>query len=371
MSKPRAKTLPINYSNYEGEKIYSNGPAHPTYIDIPQPWLADHTELFDRDETLTVSKCQESVTETFINHSILGENLLILKRIAELIVHPVDSNHELIRHPEAMTTRQGYPVVYYPDIETIEFILARHNEFVEIPRTKFGYRAASCIGFIPKQSELDRSVRKFMRHTLAVQESCVPLCKAIMRKRLEMYVFLDAIEQFGSRMVYKCLKMKQTHANAVRRLRQEPGFIANLSFRRDRNQVVEDLVTIERTCQNHKDLLGDMAEEMEKIELVVENALFLESQCNEVQRQFEALHAHYGENIYLMNKYTYPLWHCFAEISALFLHSEAWPIFLEFVQAWAHTKKEGVAGGVMLRMGTQQVMWCKLVEMQINCLSQM
>lgn len=261
----------------------------------------------------------------------------------------------------------GLPVLYYPDIEIVRQDLLQRVPIGNLQRSRFGYRAACCIGFISEQTQLDRNVLAFVKECESFQRNCVPICEAITAKRMEIYAFVEAVDLFRSRLIQWCLAIQKLHKVAQEWNFREFGFLKNTSFVKECRMVKQNLKSVENTKLELYSILSEIHKDLTSVDQSTNRAIEIENQWTSIQRMFEAIHDKYGDQEYLMEAYTFPLWHYFDQAGTI-LDTDSRKIFMEYAQAQKHLKKDISRAEELLLLAAEHIMWSQLALLKIeNC----
>lgn len=261
----------------------------------------------------------------------------------------------------------GLPVLYYPDIEIIRREMQHRVNAGALQRARFGYRATCCIGFVTEQTALDRNVLAFVKECERFQNSCVALCEVIVTKRMEIYAFLEAVDLFRSKLMQRCSAIQKLHIRAKEYNFKRFGYLKKSRFIKECRGVKESLKAVENAKSELHEILSEIKEDLVSVEQSTKKATAIENQWVTIQKLFEILHEKYGYQDYLMETYTFPLWHYFDQAGSL-LETDSWKIFIEFAQAQSHFKKDISVAEESLLLSGEHIMWSQLALLRIeNC----
>lgn len=259
----------------------------------------------------------------------------------------------------------GLPVLYYPDIEIIRREMQHQMTAGTLQRARFGYRAACCIGFVSEQIALDRNVLAFVKECERFQKICVPLCEVIVTKRMEIYAFLEAVDLFRSKLMRRCSAIQKLHLRAKEYNFKRFGYLKKAKFIKECRGIKESLKAVENTKLELHGILSEIKEELVNVDQSTKKATAIEDQWVTIQKLFEVLHDKYGYQDYLMETYTFPLWHYFDQAGSL-LETDSWKIFIEFAQAQIHFKQDISVAEESLLLSGEHIMWSQLALLRIE-----
>lgn len=280
-------------------------------------------------------------------------------------LHSIVSDQRQCTNEKMSKLILGLPVLYYPDIEIIRQDLLQRVPTGNLQRSRFGYRAACCIGFISEQFQLDRHVLGFVKECESFQRNCVPICEAITAKRMEIYAFVEAVDLFRSRLIQWCLTIQKLHKVAQEWNFREFGYLKNTSFVKECRIVKQNLKSVENTKLELYSILSEIHKDLASVDQSTKRAIGIENQWTSIQRMFEAIHDKYGDQEYLMDTYTFPLWHYFDQAGTI-LDTDSRKIFLEFAQAQKHLKQDISSAEELLLLVAEHIMWSQLALLKIE-----
>lgn len=362
----KLKTLPVPVClpNTAYEQIYEchNDPQTDQFQYFAQMTAQATPSLSSSLETVTISNTQDlaKATEGFFSKETNAIDIVVhLKCLAR---HGRRMNSEL-QHEN--TPR--FPILYYQDVQYIGQKIEEQEPLAKFQRHRLGYRAAYCFGFIPEQTRLDHAVLEYVKETENVQSFCMALCGSILEKQMEVRAYLDSICIFKNQLYDHCVRIQDAHTLAEKRSTQDISYLQNTHFNKTCKKERRNLALFEDTKVEFYALLDTIIEGMEHLNQLVLKSLELESKHSETQKLFEDLHERFGENTYLMERYTFPLWHFFHSVVSRFLDSEVWAVFLDFVDAWKQVNMDVFEAQKILKQCIQLIMWSKLALVQIDC----
>ncbi|SGZ47513.1 CIC11C00000004856 [Sungouiella intermedia] len=163
-----------------------------------------------------------------------------------------------------------------------------------------------------------------------------------------------------------CLSIRKLHQQAREQSLNKIGYLKNTSFIRKCRRIKENVVLMENAKHELYSIVDEIQADLKDINEVTRALGGLQNQWNKAQNMFEKHHDKYSDQVYLMETYTYPLWHYF-DHAARILDTDSWKIFSEFAQAEKQFKKDTAIAEDTLQEAVEHIMWGKLALLKIDC----
>jgi len=360
------KTLPANFSVTEADyldRLFRELPAAAEYLEpSPGVFYESYSPISSSGSLTQLGQTTEYSTK---------DELSLFKRQGGRIDERIRQILLIFSQKSDVATnvpfiQLGLPVLYYPDIEVLEQVLRQHKTTSALRRRRFGYRAACCIGFISDQHQVDQAVLTFAQGCESFKRNAVSLSTAIITTRINIYSLLEAISIFRFVLIKMCLSIRKLHQQAREQSLNKIGYLKNTSFIRKCRRIKENVVLMENAKHELYSIVDEIQADLKDINEVTRALGGLQNQWNKAQNMFEKHHDKYSDQVYLMETYTYPLWHYF-DHAARILDTDSWKIFSEFAQAEKQFKKDTAIAEDTLQEAVEHIMWGKLALLKIDC----